>query len=106
MTTNPKTIHDDLNQLAQSLPYGPESAPKRAVMWHACDLIADFCIWRRIADSEPEWGVPVFVRYTDNGDDEMPEVAWSDARDGSWGDRVPIYWICIPPLTLTKTQPK
>mgnify|MGYP003343480752 CR=1 FL=1 len=107
MKTNPKTIHDDLNQLAQNLYYRPGSAFKRAVMWRACDLISDHCIWRRMADSEPEWGVPVLARYTDDGDDEMPVVAWSDARDGSWGDRVPLYWLYIPPLqpqTQNQTQ--
>ena len=98
---NPKTIHDKLNDLARNLPWGPESAPKRALLWQACDLIADHCIWRRMADSEPEWGVPVFVRYTNDGDDEMPVTAWSDARDGSWGDRVPLYWLYIPALTQT-----
>ena len=106
MTTDSKTIHNKLNDLVRNLISGPESAFKRVLLWQACELIADYCMWHRMADSEPKWGVPVFVRYTDDGDDEMPEVAWSDARDGSWGDRVPRYWLYIPALTLTQPQAK
>ena len=106
MTTEHQQIHDKLKDMAFSLPFCPESALKRGVLWRACDLIADYCLWHRMTDSEPEWGKPVLARYTDDGGDGLPEITWSDARDGSWGDRVPLYWLFIPSLTLTQTQTK